>query len=142
MVVPLDLLLAGLEYIVEDERLLPYDDLTDEEPVDVPNEDEPLDLTVLPADDLTADDLPEDDLTEDDLTDEEVDLATEEIDDLVPPVRPLILDDLVDDADIEDLVDPEIPLDLAIDELLTPALLDADPMPPLLLEPVVDRRGV
>lgn len=64
------------------------------------------------------------------------------IDDLVPPVRPPRLDDLVDDADIEVLVDPEIPLDLVIDELLTPALPDADPMPLLLPEPVVDKRGV
>lgn len=54
----------------------------------------------------------------------------------------LNLDDLVVDADDEPLLNPDPFLDLVIDELLTPALLDADPMPPLLLEPVVDRRGV
>lgn len=100
-----------------------------------------------PTDDLTDEDLSDEDLTEDDLddedlTEEEAGLFTDEIDDLVPPVRPPRLDDLVDDADIEVLVDPEIPLDLVIDELLTPALPDADPMPLLLPEPVVDKRGV
>ena len=54
----------------------------------------------------------------------------------------LKLDDLVVDADDELLLNPDPLLDLVIEELLTPALLDADPMPPLLLEPVVDRRGV
>ena len=101
-----------------------------------------MDLTVFPAEDLTDDDLPAEDLTEEDLTDEDAGLFTDEIDDLVLPVRPPRLDDLVEDADIEALVDPEIPLDLAIDELLTPALLEEDPMPPLMLEPVVDKRGV
>ena len=57
-------------------------------------------------------------------------------------MRPLRLDDLVADADDELLLTPDPLLDLVIEELLTPALLDADPMPPLLLEPVVDRRGV
>ena len=67
---------------------------------------------------------------------------TEDIDDLVPLVRPPRLEDLVVVADIEDLVDPMPLLDLVIDELLTPALPDADPMPLLLAEPVVDKRGV
>lgn len=105
----------------------PTDDLTDED---------------LSDEDLTEDDLADEDLTDEDLTDEDAGLLTEDIDDLVPLVRPPRLDDLVDDADIEVLVDPEIPLDLVIDELLTPALPDADPMPLLLPEPVVDKRGV
>lgn len=93
-----------------------------------------MDLTVLPAEDLTDEDLEEVDLTE-------AGLLTDEIDVLVLPVRPLRLEDLVVDA--EDLVtDPEPLLDLVIEELLTPALLDEEPMPLLLLEPVVDRRGV
>ena len=50
-------------------------------------------------------------------------------------------EDLVD-ADIEDLVDPTPLLDLVMEELLTPALLDAEPMPLLLAEPVVDSLGV
>ena len=69
-------------------------------------------------------------------------LLTEDIDDLVPLVRPPRLEDLVVVADIEDLVDPMPLLDLVIEELLTPALLEEDPIPLLLLEPVVLRRGV
>lgn len=91
---------------------------------------------MLPAEDLTDDDLEDVDLTED-----EAGLLTEEIEVLVPPVRPLRLDDLVVDA--EDLVtDPEPLLDLVIEELLTPALLEDEPIPLLLPEPVVVRRGV
>lgn len=60
--------------------------------------------------------------------------------DLVLPVR--VLEDLFDDADIEDLVDPEPLLVLVVEELLTPALLDEEPMPFLPAEPVVVRRGV
>lgn len=44
--------------------------------------------------------------------------------------------------DIPVLVDPEPFLVLVIDELLTPALLDEEPIPPLLAEPVVERRDV
>lgn len=40
------------------------------------------------------------------------------------------------------LVDPEAFLDLVIDELLVPAVLEDDPMPPLAAEPVVERRDV
>lgn len=95
-----------------------------------------MDLTVLPAEDLTDDDLEDVDLTE-----EEAGLLTDEIEVLVLPVRPLRLDDLVVDAD--DLeTDPEPLLDLVIEELLTPALLEDEPIPLLLLELVVDRRGV
>jgi len=57
-------------------------------------------------------------------------------------VRPLRLDDLVADADDDLPPNPDPFLDLVMDELLTPALLDAEPIPPLLLDPVVDRRGV
>ncbi len=93
-----------------------------------------MDLTVLPAEDLTDEDLEEVDLTE-------AGLLTDEIEVLVLPVRPLRLEDLVVDA--EDLVtDPEPLLDLVIEELLTPALLEDEPIPLLLLELVVDRRGV
>ena len=89
---------------------------------------------MLPAEDLTDEDLDDVDLIEDGL-------LTEEIDVLVPPVRPLRLDDLAVDAD--DLVtEPEPLLDLVVEELLTPALHDAEPMPLLLADPVVDRRGV
>jgi len=95
-----------------------------------------LALEALPTDDLTDDDLADDDLTE-----EEAGLFTEDIDDLVPLVRPPMPEDLVD-ADIEDLVDPTPLLDLFMEELLTPALLDAEPMPLLLAEPVVDSLGV
>ncbi len=91
-----------------------------------------MDLTVFPADDRT----------DDDLTDDAAGLFTEEIDDLVPLVRPPMLEDLVVDADIEALVDPTPLLDLVIEELLTPALLDEEPIPLLPLEPVVLRRGV
>lgn len=93
-----------------------------------------MDLTVLPAEDLTDEDLEEVDLTE-------AGLLTDEIEVLVLPVRPLRLEDLVVDA--EDLVtDPEPLLDLVIEELLTPALLEDEPIPLLLPEPVVFRRGV
>jgi len=93
-----------------------------------------LDLTVLPAEDLMDEDLEEVDLTE-------AGLLTDEIEVLVLPVRPLRLEDLVVDA--EDLVtDPEPLLDLVIEELLTPALLEDEPIPLLLPEPVVFRRGV
>ena len=51
-------------------------------------------------------------------------------------------DDLVVDADDEPLLNPDPFLDLAIDELLIPAVLDEEPMPPLTLEPVVDSLGV
>ena len=100
-----------------------------------------------PTDDLTDEDLSDEDLTEDDLadedlTDEDAGLLTEDIDDLVPLVRPPRLEDLVVVADIEVLVDPMPLLDLVIEELLTPALLEEDPIPLLLLEPVVLRRGV
>lgn len=57
-------------------------------------------------------------------------------------MRPLRLDDLVADADDDLPPNPDPFLDLVMDELLTPALLDAEPIPPLLLDPVVDRRGV
>lgn len=81
----------------------------------------------------------DEDLEEVDLT--EAGLLTDEIEVLVLPVRPLRLEDLVVDA--EDLVtDPEPLLDLVIEELLTPALLEDEPIPLLLLELVVDRRGV
>lgn len=93
-----------------------------------------MDLTVLPAEDLMDEDLEEVDLTE-------AGLLTDEIEVLVLPVRPLRLEDLVVDA--EDLVtDPEPLLDLVIEELLTPALLEDEPIPLLLPEPVVFRRGV
>ena len=91
---------------------------------------------------LTADDLAEEDLADDDLTDEDAGLFTEEMADLVLPVRLLRLEDLVVDPDMDDLVDPEPTLDRVIEELLTPALLDEEPIPPLLLEPVVLRREV
>lgn len=105
------------------------------------------DLTVLPAEDLTDDDPPADDVTDEDLEDEDLieddaDLLTEVTDDLVPPVRPLMPEDLPDDADTEVLVAPEPLLERVIDELLTPALLEDDPMPLLPAEPVVPRRGV
>ncbi|HBN01290.1 MAG TPA: hypothetical protein DD383_01450 [Rikenellaceae bacterium] len=81
----------------------------------------------------------DEDLEEVDLT--EAGLLTDEIEVLVLPVRPLRLEDLVVDA--EDLVtDPEPLLDLVIEELLTPALLEDEPIPLLLPEPVVFRRGV
>ena len=67
---------------------------------------------------------------------------TEDIDDLVPLVRPPRLEGLVVVADIEDLVHHLVCLYLVIEELLTPALLEEDPIPLLLLEPVVLRRGV
>lgn len=40
------------------------------------------------------------------------------------------------------LVDPEVLLALVVDELLTPAVLEEDPIPPLCAEPVVERRDV
>lgn len=75
-----------------------------------------------PTDDLTDEDLSDEDITEDDLadedlTDEDAGLLTEDIDDLVPLVRPPRLEDLVVVADIEDLVDPMPLLDLVIEEL-------------------------
>lgn len=53
-----------------------------------------------------------------------------------------MFEDLFDDVDIEDLADPEPLLVLVVEGLLTPALLDDDPMPFLPAEPVVVRRGV
>ena len=100
-----------------------------------------MDLTVFPTDDrtedvLSADDLTDDDLPDEDLTDDDSGLFTDDIDDLELRVLLLKLDDLVVDADDEPL------LNLVMEELLTPALLDAEPIPPLLPDPVVDRRGV
>jgi len=131
--VPLEELLplpAGLEYTVaEDERMPLPDDLT-AEPVDAPNDDVPLALEPLTED-----------LDEDDLTDGSG-LLTEEIDDLELPVRPVKADDLVDVAAADVLVAEAAPLDLVMDELLTPADLEEEPMPLLDPEPVVVSRGV
>lgn len=92
---------------------------------------------------LPVDDLTDDDLAEDDLTDDEAVLLTGETDDLVPPARPPMLEDLADDDDIEDLVEAEPLLVLVMDELLTPALRAEEPIPFLPLdEPVVAMRGV
>ncbi len=106
-----------------------------------------MDLTVFPTDDrtedvLSADDLTDDDLPDEDLTDDDSGLFTDDIDDLELRVLLLKLDDLVVDADDEPLLNPAPLLDLVMEELLTPALLDAEPIPPLLPDPVVDRRGV
>lgn len=101
----------------------------------------PLALTALPADDRVDEDLDDEDLTDE----EDSGLLTEVTCDLVLPVRAPMPEDLPDDADIEDLVDladPEPLLVLVIEELLTPALLDEDPMPFLPADPVVVRRGV
>ena len=118
--VPLEELLplpAGLEYTVaEDERMPLPDDLT-AEPVDAPNDDVTLALEPL------TEDLDEDDLTYDGLLTEEI-------------------DDLVDVAAADVLVAEAAPLDLVMDELLTPADLEEEPMPLLDPEPVVVSRGV
>ena len=118
--VPLEELLplpAGLEYTVaEDERMPLPDDLT-AEPVDAPNDDVTLALEPL------TEDLDEDDLTDDGLLTEEI-------------------DDLVDVAAADVLVAEAAPLDLVMDELLTPADLEEEPMPLLDPEPVVVSRGV
>ena len=131
--VPLEELLplpAALEYTVaEDDRMPLPDDLT-AEPVDAPNNDVPLALEPL------TEDLDEDDLTDDS------GLLTEEIDDLELPVRPVKADDLVDVAAADVLVAEAAPLDLVMDELLTPADLEEEPMPLLDPEPVVVSRGV
>ena len=121
---------AGLEYtVVEDERMPLPDDLT-AEPVDAPSDDVPLALELL------TEDLDEDDLTDDS------GLLTEEIDDLELPVRPVKADDLVDVAAADVLVAEAAPLDLVMEELLTPADLEEEPMPLLAPEPVVVSRGV
>ena len=118
--VPLEELLplpAGLEYTVaEDERMPLPDDLT-AEPVDAPNDDVTLALEPL------TEDLDEDDLTDDGLLTEEI-------------------DDLVDVAAADVLVAEAAPLDLVMDELLTPADLEEEPMPLLDPEPVVVSRRV
>ena len=62
-------------------------------------------------------------------------LLTEEMEDLVPEDVP---EDLVA---VEDLVVAPL-LDLDMEELLTPALLEADPMPLLVAEAVVSSLGL
>ena len=78
---------------------------------------------------------------DDDLTVDVAGLLTEDIDDL-EPVRVLPrLEDLVAGLAVEVLDETPFLL-LVMDELLTPALLDEEPIPLLPLEPVVVRRGV
>ena len=62
-------------------------------------------------------------------------LLTEEIEDLVPAAVP---DDLVA---VDDLVAAPA-LDLVMEELLVPALLETEPMPLLVVEPVVATLGL
>ena len=62
-------------------------------------------------------------------------LLTEEIEDLVPAAVP---EDLVA---VDDLVVAPA-LDLVMEELLVPALLETEPMPLLVLEPVVATLGL
>ena len=63
-------------------------------------------------------------------------LLTEEIEDLVPAAVP---EDLVA---VEDLVVAAPALDLVMEELLMPALLETEPMPLLVLDPVVATLGL
>lgn len=114
------------------ERLLPYDDLADELLEDPVDEEDPVERIALPADDLD----------DDDLTEEDVGLLTADTEDLTPPVRPPMLEDLVVVDATPLLVDPEAFLDLVIDELLVPAVLEEEPMPPLPADPVVESRDV
>lgn len=62
-------------------------------------------------------------------------LLTEEIEDLVPATVP---EDLVA---VDDLVVAPA-LDLVMEELLVPALLETEPMPLLVVEPVVATLGL
>lgn len=62
-------------------------------------------------------------------------LLTEEIEDLVPAAVP---EDLVA---VDDLVVAPA-LDLVMEELLVPALLETEPMPLLVVEPVVATLGL
>ena len=62
-------------------------------------------------------------------------LLTEEIEDLVPAAVP---EDLVA---VDDLVVAPA-LDLVMEELLVPALLETEPMPFLVVEPVVATLGL
>ena len=63
-------------------------------------------------------------------------LLTEEIEDLVPAAVP---EDLVA---VADLVVAAPALDLVMEELLMPALLETEPMPLLVLDPVVATLGL
>lgn len=83
------------------------------------------------------------DLEEFDLTVEPAALSTDVMADERTPPREAVLADLEAAVAEDVLVEPfEPPLVLDIDELLPPDDRDVDPMPPLTLEPVVDRRGV
>ena len=64
-------------------------------------------------------------------------LATEDIEDLAPLAA--MLDDLVA---VEVLVEGAPALDLTIEELLTPADLEVEPIPLLVVEPVVAILGL